>query len=573
MSNYSALKAAIQSAVYTNGNNEITGAGLQSVLLQIVNTVGDCYVFKGVATPGTSAGTPDANVFYIAPAGTYTNFGSSYKVDYGKIGIFTYNGSWVKESINIVDITQQIYNVSARPISDTANKVRTKTDAVGAINTWLQNIGYKDYIAPTGVVLSYWDGETNHYCRYVGNGVSTPDNWVEFTVNGFPFKSNEMYYRLENIRRAIKGLYIDGQVVTGLKVLMLRNYGVNGATNTDFIIGTGTSNSNVTFYWRFNFGQVRMSGIQTHSLSNGYGSASVLIDWDAVDYNYYALYSDKYLVSESVYTKAGNPLYIGRANSLIIVDASGGGDYTSLQDAIDGANDSAQNPVTIIVMPGTYIMGEAHTRDVGHNRYLSIVGTDKNNCIVRNDVGFYQAGEYIDNSCLKMSGNCYIANLTIISTIDNYPLSAPSDRHKAYCIHVDFDAPEGAVLEINNCVMRNDHFSCVGFGLRKNFTLKIVNCELTSTMYDDDATGYGTIYGHDGSNGSTTDRNQYLMIKGCVIENTNSDYAVRYLQAYGNLVEATYINNVAVSQGATYAASVQLQKSNKCFGNNVSLMN
>lgn len=101
MSNYSTLKTAIQQAVYTNGNGEITGAGLQAVLLQIVNTVGDGYVFKGVATAGTAPGTPDANVFYIAPAGTYMNFGSTYTVPEGRIGIFMYNGSWSKSRIKI----------------------------------------------------------------------------------------------------------------------------------------------------------------------------------------------------------------------------------------------------------------------------------------------------------------------------------------------------------------------------------------------------------------------------------------------------------------------------------------
>lgn len=105
MSNYATLKSAIQSAVYTNGNGEITGAGLQAVLLQIVNTVGDGYVFKGVATAGTSAGTPDANVFYIAPAGTYDNFGSSYTVPAGSIGVFSYNGSWSKAYVKIQDFS------------------------------------------------------------------------------------------------------------------------------------------------------------------------------------------------------------------------------------------------------------------------------------------------------------------------------------------------------------------------------------------------------------------------------------------------------------------------------------
>lgn len=106
MSNYSALKTAIQQAVYTNGNNEITGAGLQSVLLQIVNTVGDGYVFKGVATGGTSPGTPDQNVFFVGGAGTYTNFGSSYTVPAGSIGIFSYNGSWSHTKVDVVDANQ-----------------------------------------------------------------------------------------------------------------------------------------------------------------------------------------------------------------------------------------------------------------------------------------------------------------------------------------------------------------------------------------------------------------------------------------------------------------------------------
>ena len=101
MSNYSALKTAIQQAVYTNGNNEITGAGLQAVLLQIVNTVGDGYVFKGVATAGTAPGTPDQNVFYLAPGGTYTNFGSSFTVNDGELGVISYNGSWAFSSINL----------------------------------------------------------------------------------------------------------------------------------------------------------------------------------------------------------------------------------------------------------------------------------------------------------------------------------------------------------------------------------------------------------------------------------------------------------------------------------------
>lgn len=139
MSDYATLKAAIQSAVYTNGNNEITGAGLQSVLLQIVNTVGSGYVLKGVATTGTAPGTPDANVFYIAPAGTYTNFGTSYEVPDGFLGVFVYNGSWTK------------YRFGVEPIA-TEVKAYVENIVGGSIE-------YKGYILTESGYVSYNTGE------------------------------------------------------------------------------------------------------------------------------------------------------------------------------------------------------------------------------------------------------------------------------------------------------------------------------------------------------------------------------------------------------------------------------
>ena len=105
MANYSTLKAAVADVVKTNGTQAITGANLQAVLLSVINSVGGGgYIFAGVATPSTNAGTPDQNVFYIGGAGTYTNFGSSYTVPVGSIGVFSWNGSWGKNAIAIVEI-------------------------------------------------------------------------------------------------------------------------------------------------------------------------------------------------------------------------------------------------------------------------------------------------------------------------------------------------------------------------------------------------------------------------------------------------------------------------------------
>lgn len=99
MANYSVLKAAVAAVVKTNGNQEITGANMQSTLISIINSLGTGYQFMGVATPSTSPGTPDYNVAYIGGAGTYANFGTSVTVPVGSIGVFKYNGSWVKEQI------------------------------------------------------------------------------------------------------------------------------------------------------------------------------------------------------------------------------------------------------------------------------------------------------------------------------------------------------------------------------------------------------------------------------------------------------------------------------------------
>lgn len=99
MANYSVLKAAVQAVVKTNGNQEITGANMQSTLISIINSLGTGYQFMGVATPSTSPGTQDYNVAYIGGAGTYANFGTSITVPVGSICVVKYNGSWVKEQI------------------------------------------------------------------------------------------------------------------------------------------------------------------------------------------------------------------------------------------------------------------------------------------------------------------------------------------------------------------------------------------------------------------------------------------------------------------------------------------
>lgn len=121
MANWSELKTAISNIVKTNGTNAITGASLQSVLLNMVTKLGENYMFAGVATPATTPGTPDGNVFYLASAaGTYTNFNNTVVTD-GELAILMWKGSWSKQSIAIA--TQSLLEAIDQHVSEVDAKL------------------------------------------------------------------------------------------------------------------------------------------------------------------------------------------------------------------------------------------------------------------------------------------------------------------------------------------------------------------------------------------------------------------------------------------------------------------
>lgn len=236
----------------------------------------------------------------------------------------------------------------------------------------------------------------------------------------------------------------------------------------------------------------------------------------------------------------------------VVVDICGKGQYTSLFEAIKDilGRDTASNPITLKVLPGTYVMPTLAKADYFRyctNRYLSIVGTDKVNCIIRNDVGYYDPSvshedNLGDNTPLKISGNVYISNLTIIST-DNENAENEDERyHLSYCLHIDSNAAEGSVLEIHNCRLYNNHAPCIGFGIPKNFTLKLTDCELEANFYNPDRNYGGAIlYGHD-RNGSTSDIEEHIFIKNCSFVSSNG-HAFKTVNNNNALMDCVFINN------------------------------
>ena len=161
---------------WDNDNKLIEGLTIKQYLLTIINSLTVGYQFMGVATPSTSPGTPDQNVFYLAAmAGTYTNFGGIILAD-GEFAVLKYNGSWTKdvtgaatsEAVNYLrqnmanganlfnkDWEKKVYNYDVNPTDLITDKIiqnvqLTSTagfyvDVLSSVSPYIEIEPYKNY--------------------------------------------------------------------------------------------------------------------------------------------------------------------------------------------------------------------------------------------------------------------------------------------------------------------------------------------------------------------------------------------------------------------------------------------
>lgn len=187
MANYTSLKDAIAQVVKTNGNQEITGAILQSTLLSIVNGIGVNRTFAGIATPTTVPGTPDANVFYLAvQPGAYVNFGSNAVVT-DTVQVFYNNAgnTWSAWTLPIAP-QQTTYNIAAQD-SFYQNRTLDKSDrakwvaAFTGVKVVFNNIVPANYPnIQIAVSLVRRNSETNHELRFK---INTGSGWAYIGSN------------------------------------------------------------------------------------------------------------------------------------------------------------------------------------------------------------------------------------------------------------------------------------------------------------------------------------------------------------------------------------------------------
>ena len=282
----------------------------------------------------------------------------------------------------------------------------------------------------------------------------------------------------------------------------------------------------------------------------------------------------------------------------IIVDANGNGDYTTIEEALNNAKDSETKHVKILVKCGTYFPSPdvAGVFPYEKNfRNLSIVGENRNKCILRSDIGFYDYTIKTDCTPLRLNGNVNIENLTIFSYSSKFNDYAnkvegftPRDdnRKASYCIHRDGKSRDGDVFVIKNCTLINDHMTAIGFGLKENVTLRIEDCYIQSEQAEEHslADKYGTIYGHFDS--GKFGLNQNLEVIRCQIVNKTSYQAIAIKDAKGEgatpqntFANLLFIGNVCDTTNIEKALDIQdtivgfYAKSNLCYNNNVSQMN
>lgn len=194
MANYQLLKADIDEKVYQNGHQEITGINLNSVLNQMVTTLGEGYQFAGVATKDTNPEVSDAKVFYIANGkGTYTNFGS-LEVTEDDVVVLYWDSSWHKVSTGIAS-NEKLSELEKEVIYDvTANNNNAVFESLQALLS-SSNLG-------TLIPISVRHGGMS--IRFIQGSVPNSDNkYVQYFLTKNEWSASEGDWEKMNLEEIV----------------------------------------------------------------------------------------------------------------------------------------------------------------------------------------------------------------------------------------------------------------------------------------------------------------------------------------------------------------------------------
>lgn len=273
--------------------------------------------------------------------------------------------------------------------------------------------------------------------------------------------------------------------------------------------------------------------------------------------------------------------------NVVTVSHDGSKMFKSITEAVTYAKTIASktNPITIIVYPGIY-----NEKIIIHNSYISIIGTNKQYCIIMNNKGDY------DNAPIFATGNFYISNLTIKATHDGTPnfVENRTDDYKigAYGIHIDdsnYANTDEKIGTVENCIIYSAQNQAIGIGMAKNCKYIIRNCTLINDtpdrMYELYTRPLKT--GALGCHRGYFDGNsfyQILEVSNCILKvNKGVSIQLGPFKTSSTGMEEHFYNNMlwsdtlgkADSSISTYTESpyTSYELSEDCYGNNVSALN
>lgn len=199
--------------------------------------------------------------------------------------------------------------------------------------------------------------------------------------------------------------------------------------------------------------------------------------------------------------------------------------YETIQDAIENiADDSINKPYTLFLLPSTtpYTrfsmirkLNESYKWSDIQLRYISIIGLNKNDCVIESDTGKY------DSPPAEILTNGIIKNITFKMTKESH-LDTP--KKGGYSVHIDCRTldDDGYNMVFEDCNFFSDTGPAVGIGMHTNANLTFINCYFESTSLASyipnenyfNFTTYGCVFVHSSKLSDASD--QKLTFRNCV---------------------------------------------------------
>ena len=204
-------------------------------LTEIVND----YIFKGVVTPSTTISAPDANVFWIGGAGTYTQFGGTITIAQGNIGLFTYNGSYTRVELPIAYFALKRETGHGKNLFDPDDVESGYLNANGTITPYANCItsAYIPVLAGQSITcsprvrffLAYDTGKT----PISGSYYSAPNPYPPYTYTA----ESDGYVRVSFVTNDVNKMVEYGASVTYYEPYYERDYVQEGVHLSETMLG------------------------------------------------------------------------------------------------------------------------------------------------------------------------------------------------------------------------------------------------------------------------------------------------------------------------------------------------